>query len=138
MSQRTDDAIRLRVAATLDQAELAAGIDRCDDAAALLAEARGLDPAAAAAPDLARRIERCRAAAAAAAAPTRSRGRRGRRPAAPALSEARRRELADLYQRGVQALEERSQRGCRPLLGDGLGGRRRLRRASATTCCRST
>lgn len=103
MAQRTQDAIRLHLAATLDQAAGLVAIGRCDDAAALLAEARALDPVAGAAPDLAKRIDRCRAAAAApqpvvtapAAAAT----------APPVLSEARRRELADLYQRGVRAHE---------------------------------
>ncbi len=91
---------------TLDQAESLLDADRCDDAATLLAEARGLDPTAASATDLARRIDRCRAKAARAAvvekAPTVV---TNTAPAASTLSEARRRELTDLYQRGVRALE---------------------------------
>jgi tetratricopeptide (TPR) repeat protein len=100
MAQRTGEAIRLRLASTLDQAEALVAIGRCDDAAALVAEARALDPVAGAGPELDRRIARCRAAAIAppqvVVTPTSI-------PAAPVLSEARRRELTDLYERGVNA-----------------------------------
>ncbi len=101
MLRRTEEAIRLRAASLLDQAQWLLGIDRCDEAASLVEEARGIEPPTAAVADLARQIERCRAKTSApapvAAAPTIAQ--------APALSDARRRELAELYRRGVQALE---------------------------------
>ncbi len=110
MLQRTGEAIRRRTAAILDQAESMLAAGRCDEASTCLAEAGGLDPAAASATGLANRVERCRAEAAvksqaARTALTNPATRSDSAPAVPPLSEARRRELADLYQRGVQALE---------------------------------
>ncbi|MBA4378934.1 MAG: hypothetical protein C0395_09840 [Gemmatimonas sp.] len=111
MLERTVDAIKRRAATQLDLTESMLAAGRCDDAATALAEALGLDPTAVSAASLAKRVERCRSAAAAAtqaarvATPTQAASPAGT-PAAPPLSKAGRRELADLYQRGVQALQD--------------------------------
>lgn len=109
MRQRTEEAIGLRVTTALDQAAWLLDVGRCDDAEAQLAEARRFD-AAAPAKEIERKIARCRADATAAAAAAAAKSAARTAPAAatpaPALSDARRDELADLYRRGVKALGE--------------------------------
>ncbi|MEZ4388869.1 MAG: hypothetical protein R3D98_15095 [Candidatus Krumholzibacteriia bacterium] len=113
MLDRTEAAITRRASSLADEATAAAQSGRGDDARRLLAEARRLDPEAPglAAADLALRRAEQRAAEQAAADRTPALLRTPQPaasevPARPVISPERRRELDELYQRGLAALAD--------------------------------
>ncbi len=111
MLTRTRSAIARRVDALLDQAGSYLAADRLEDAEARIAEVRTFDATSAGAAGVSdqiirRRTEIARAAAALPTAPEATHVAAASMPEPSVLSPARQREVADLYRRGVQSLDD--------------------------------